>query len=97
MDPETLKKANDLAQQIKFLESELSGFENKSSCVHLQMMDHYGNKGPVLKLYAFGTDGSVAMGSADDKMREEFDTFLAKCVAIINRRIKDLKKELKSL
>lgn len=47
MDPETLKKAKELEQQISIVEAEIEKYNPKNHITWLQMQDHYGNKGPV--------------------------------------------------
>lgn len=97
MKTETLEQAKLLAEQIKWLEDEIKGFDEKHSCCHLQVQDHYGNKGHVIKLYAYKDIGIIAIGNIDDELRKEFKKFLISSTKTLQKRIDELKKQLEKL
>lgn len=97
MNSETLKKAKELEQQIRIVEDEIKLYDPKNNVVCLQVQDHYGNKGPCLKLYAFKGQEWEALDCVGDKIREEYAKFLKATQKILIKRLNELKKELESL
>ncbi len=97
MEIEIFKKANEIQNHIDFWEKELKQFKiDDSCCYHLQLQDHYGNKGSIIKLYAYES-GNIKIEGIDDLLREQFKVFILKSHNIISKRINNLKEQLKEL
>lgn len=97
MKTETLEQAKSLHDQIKWLEDEIKCFDEKHSVCHLQVQDHFGNKGHIIKLYAYRDIGVTAIGNTDDILRIEYKKFLKQATKAIQKRIDELKKQLEKL
>ncbi len=97
MNTETLKMANSINTHIEWLENEIKCFDERHNCCYLQYQDHFGNKGHIIKLYAFGDIGNAAMGSTDMILRYEYKEFLKNSTTAIQKRIDELKKQLEKL
>jgi len=97
MKQETLEQAKTLSDQINWLEEEIKCFDEKHNCCHLQVQDQFGNKGHIIKLYAYKDIGLTAIGDTDDILRSEYKSFLKKSTMAIQKRIDELKKQLEKL
>lgn len=61
------------------------------------MQDHYGNKGPVLRLYAFKDNDYIALDKPADEIRKAYQHFLKTSQKILLTRLEELKEQLNSL
>ena len=98
MKTEVLEKAKELENQIILLEKEKLYFNKENKWVHLQVQDHYGNKGCIIKTYAQSYELTTAMGyELQMKIPEEYGLFIGKINKAIQDRIDYLKSKLEQL
>ena len=98
MKTETLEQAKKLQDQIGYLKNEIKIFDAKQRYVYLQISDHYGNKGGVIKTYAFSPAYNEAAGySFDSVVSDAYGVFLETVRKAMQERIDLLESQLLEL
>jgi len=85
MEAEKFRQAEIIKEQIAILDSILKPIPD-GGIINLQLQDHYGNKGGIVRNYAFNNAESLALGYIDpDRLLNKYFTEYKK--AIENRKL----------
>lgn len=96
MTEKDYKRAQQIKEDLSILKDhEIHCFNPERKWVYLQISDHYGNKGPTIKTYAFTHN---AFGSKlESFIADKYGEFLQQVSTKILARIKELKEEFNNL
>ena len=98
MEMEKFERANELKSQVAILEEKIKKFNPENKWVHLQISDHYGNKGHIIETYAFDQSYLDAFGrNSDDFVAKAYSTFLETVRDEMQKRIDYLQSEFNKL
>ena len=95
MKESDLEKGKELQYHIRLLETKIKTFNKLHNYAHLQIYDHYGNKGDKIETYALGADYEQALGP--NFIADYYGEFLEKVRVKMQERIDELKLQLLKL